>query len=134
MRTFLDEGLPIGVVLRHVRDAQRSERLSIITVEGTDYVGELLLALHAQADQHTAEPPQVGPIPEDDEIPVEPLRAREVEMLQLLAEGRSNQEIADRLVVSAGTVRWYLKNIYAKLDVHSRTQAIARARAIGVIA
>ncbi len=68
-----------------------------------------------------------------DELLLEPLRAREMEVLSLVAAGYSNQDIAERLIVSIGTVRWHLKNIYSKLDVHSRTQAVARARATGLI-
>ena len=57
----------------------------------------------------------------------EPLTERELEILQLMVEGLTNQEILDRLVLSESTVRWYLKQIYSKLDVHSRRQAIERA-------
>ena len=64
---------------------------------------------------------------------LEPLRARELEVLALVAEGQSNREIAEKLFVSVGTVRWHLKNIYSKLDVHSRTRAVARARATGLL-
>ncbi len=50
-----------------------------------------------------------------------------------MAAGYSNQDIAEQLILSVGTVRWHLKNIYSKLDVHSRTQAIARVRAQGLL-
>ncbi|NDJ78486.1 MAG: LuxR family transcriptional regulator, partial [Chloroflexi bacterium] len=56
----------------------------------------------------------------------EPLTERELEVLHLLAEGLSNREIAERLVLSLGTVKVHTRNIYGKLDVGSRTQAIAR--------
>ncbi len=59
---------------------------------------------------------------------VEPLSERELIVLQLVAEGLSNQEIADRLVVTVNTVKTHIGNIFGKLDVKSRTQAIARAR------
>lgn len=70
---------------------------------------------------------------EGDGLLLEPLRAREVEVLSLVAAGYSNQRIAEQLIVSVGTVRWHLKNIYSKLDVHSRTQAVARVRATGLL-
>ncbi len=63
----------------------------------------------------------------------EPLTPRELELLQFIAAGRSNQEIADRLVITVGTVKWYLNHLYAKLDVRGRMQAVARARELGVI-
>jgi len=64
---------------------------------------------------------------------VEPLSAREVEILALVAAGLANREIADRLVVGVGTVNWHINNIYRKLGVHSRTQAVARARSLGLL-
>ena len=77
---------------------------------------------------------QPKPAPKDTHEPLlEPLRARELEVLALVAEGQSNREIAEKLFVSVGTIRWHLKNIYSKLDVHSRTRAVARARALGLI-
>ena len=72
--------------------------------------------------------------PEDAPEPLlEPLRARELEVLALVAEGQSNREIAEKLVVSVGTVPSHLNNIYSKLDVHSRTRAVAPARATGMM-
>ena len=58
----------------------------------------------------------------------DPLSERELEVLQHVARGLSNQEIADKLFLSAGTVKRHMSNIYQKLDVHSRTQALERAR------
>jgi len=57
-----------------------------------------------------------------------PLTERELEILHLLATGLTNREIAEALVLTPGTVRWYLNQIYSKLHVKSRTQAIIRAR------
>lgn len=59
---------------------------------------------------------------------VEHLTPRELEVLELIGDGLSNQAIAERLVLSHGTVRWYTQQIYGKLGVRSRTQALARAR------
>ncbi len=65
---------------------------------------------------------------------IEPLTAREVEVLQLIAAGRSNREIADELFLAVNTVRSYSQQIYSKLGVSSRTQAVARARELGLLA
>jgi LuxR family maltose regulon positive regulatory protein len=65
---------------------------------------------------------------------VEPLSPRELELLRLVAEGLSNQAIAGRLFISLRTVKWHTTNIYARLGVQSRTQAIARARELGLLA
>lgn len=64
---------------------------------------------------------------------VEPLSEREMEVLHLLGAGCSNKEIAQRLVIAVGTVKNHLKNIYGKLEVRSRIQAVNRAREIGLL-
>lgn len=64
---------------------------------------------------------------------VTPLSAREIEILRLLAEGLSNQELADRLFVSLSTVKWHTSNVYGKLGVKSRVSAVSKARALGLI-
>jgi WD40 repeat protein/serine/threonine protein kinase len=61
------------------------------------------------------------------------LTERELEVLRLLMEGLDNSQIADRLYVSPATVRWYLRQIYSKLDVHSRHQAIERAKILNLL-
>jgi DNA-binding CsgD family transcriptional regulator len=62
------------------------------------------------------------------------LTARESEVLRLIGRGLDNREIAQRLVVSLDTVRWYGKQIYSKLNVHSRTEAVIRAGELGLLA
>ena len=59
---------------------------------------------------------------------------RELEVLQLMAAGKSNQEIADQLFVSLNTVKTHLKNLFEKLDVGRRTQAVDKARKLGIVA
>ena len=63
----------------------------------------------------------------------EPLSARELEVLPLIADGLTNQEIAARLYLSLHTVKAHARNIYAKLGVSSRTQAAAKGRALGLL-
>jgi len=63
----------------------------------------------------------------------EPLSERELEVLALLAAGKSNREIARELFVALSTVKTHVKNIYGKLDVRNRTQAVSRARALGLL-
>jgi DNA-binding NarL/FixJ family response regulator len=64
---------------------------------------------------------------------IEPLSARELEVLALLAEGLSNQEIAERLVIAPGTVKNHISNILSKLNARDRTQAVLRAQEIGLL-
>ncbi len=61
------------------------------------------------------------------------LSPRELEVLRLVAAGRSNAEIAQELVVAVSTVKKHINNLYAKLDARSRTQAVARARELGLL-
>ena len=63
----------------------------------------------------------------------EPLKKREVEILRLIAEGLSNDEIAEKLYITTGTTKWYVKNIFSKLGVNKRTQAVDRARRLNII-
>jgi LuxR family maltose regulon positive regulatory protein len=64
---------------------------------------------------------------------VEPLSERERQVLHLIAAGMSNREIADDLVLAVSTVKWHINNLYGKLGVRSRTQAVARARELGLL-
>ena len=64
---------------------------------------------------------------------LDPLTARELEILRLVAGGASNQAIADHLVIGLGTVKGHLNHIFSKLAVHNRTEAVARARQLGLL-
>jgi LuxR family maltose regulon positive regulatory protein len=95
-----------------------------------DYARRLLAAFPM------IEPEQAGPsrIQAHEPELIEPLSEREREVLQLVAEGLTNREIADRLFLSLNTVKAHTRNIYGKLNVHSRTQAIARSQELGLLA
>jgi DNA-binding NarL/FixJ family response regulator len=64
----------------------------------------------------------------------DPLNERELEVLGLVADGDSNQEIARKLVVSLATIKTHINHIFGKLDAESRVQVVARARALGLLA
>jgi LuxR family maltose regulon positive regulatory protein len=86
-----------------------------------------LLAASAQGPKHQIEM-MVSPTGL-----VEPLSEREMEVLRLLAQGSTDKKIAETLVIARETVHKHLKNIYGKLEVHSRTEAIARARELSLL-
>ena len=91
-----------------------------------DYVSRLLAAFPV------AEPAQAVPSDPQSAM-IEPLSERELEVLQLIAEGLTNPEIAAKLFLTLNTVKAHTRNIYGKLDVHSRTQAIARGQGLGLL-
>jgi len=64
---------------------------------------------------------------------IEPLTEREAEVLQLLATHLTSTEIAERLHISPHTARYHIKNIYGKLGVHRRTEAVERARELELL-
>ena len=68
-----------------------------------------------------------------DQPLVEPLSERELEVLQQIARGDSNQQIAEVLVIALDTVKRHVTHIFEKLGVHNRVQAVARARALGLL-
>ncbi len=71
--------------------------------------------------------------PETQNVLAEPLSERELEVLRSIAAGHSNQTIADTLIVAVSTVKRHINNIYGKLDVQSRTQALVRARELRLL-
>ncbi len=119
VRVFVDEGRPMAELLRSALARQ------IVP----DYVSRLLASFgmpRAVGGPTLLSGAYARPI-------IEPLTGRELELLQLLAAGKSNKQIADELVVVTGTVKAHLLSIYRKLDVHNRTQAIARARELNLL-
>lgn len=118
-RIFVDEGPPMARLLY--------ETLSHgIT---PDYARRLLAAF---PDDGSKKSPGANKSASDSEW-IEPLSERELEVLQLIADGMTNRAIADRLYLTTNTVKAHTRSIYGKLDVNSRTQAVARARALGIL-
>ncbi|KQZ11457.1 LuxR family transcriptional regulator [Agromyces sp. Root1464] len=76
---------------------------------------------------------RVAKLPQEAQAPEHPLTEREVEVVRLLADGRSNREIARALYLAEGTVKNLVTSVLAKLDVRDRTQAALRARDVGIL-
>ena len=126
IRLFVDEGIPIARLLVQMRGHRGSNQC------GSFAYRERLLALLGRASPEGA-PHPVGAVAGPGVSPFgETLSERELEVLRLIVAGCSNQEIADRLVIAVSTVKWYVNAIYGKLQVASRTQAIARARELNI--
>jgi LuxR family maltose regulon positive regulatory protein len=123
IRTFVDEGPPVAELLRGVLNAQQEGQAEWSDHIPPHYIRKLL------ADLEQGETDGEQPACELPEL----LSEREQEVLRLIAAGESNRRIADALFISVGTVKTHLINIYRKLDAHSRTQAVARARDLNLL-
>ncbi|MEM7129612.1 MAG: LuxR C-terminal-related transcriptional regulator [Chloroflexota bacterium] len=110
-RIFLDKGPAMTRLLHH------------ISTQGM-HIEQIDRLLNAAGQPHLKEAPHPQ---------IQPLSQRELEILDLVAAGRSNQAIADELVVTVNTIKTHLRRIYDKLNVSSRTQAVAQARAFSLL-
>jgi LuxR family maltose regulon positive regulatory protein len=125
---FLEEGSPVAEALKRLlaqnqlKDVDSNYVEKILAAYGKDEGGKTRV-------QHRSLPPSSF----HPQLLVEPLSKRELEVLRLIGEGYSNREIAERLVVTLHTVKKHSSNIYDKLGVNSRTQAVARARRLKLL-
>jgi LuxR family maltose regulon positive regulatory protein len=113
VRAFADERAPMVRLLRRM----------LTRSPASEYVRRLLDALGEPA---TGEQPNAAPL-------IERLSEREIQVLRLIADGATNKEIADELVLTVNTVKRHISNIFGKLEVSNRTQAIARARQLNLL-
>jgi LuxR family maltose regulon positive regulatory protein len=119
VRTFVDEGVPM------------IDLLSAAAAHGQmqDYVETLRAVFEAEKNEQKSEakssPPPARPL-------LEPLSHRELEVLRLITQGLSNHEIGERLVLALDTVKGHNRKIFGKLQVQRRTEAVARARELGL--
>ena len=111
IRIFIDEGIPMAGLLSKAA----AHRIM------PDYIAKLLAAFKNKSNLSSAQPL------------IELLSQREIEVLQLIAQGLSNREISKRLFLALTTVKGHNQNIFGKLDVQSRTEAVARARELGLL-
>jgi LuxR family transcriptional regulator, maltose regulon positive regulatory protein len=118
VRLFLDAGVELAPLLRaaasHGTEPEYARRLA-----------DLLMP--------PAPAPSLPARPAGNAALLDPLTDREIEVLHLVADGLSNQDIAERLFLSVGTVKRHVHNIFGKLDVGGRVEAIARARSLGIL-
>lgn len=117
VRLFIDEGAPM------------QQLLSEAVTHGImpSYISKLLTAFEADEQKSEGKSlPQAQPL-------YEPLSQRELEVLQLIAQGLSNREISERLFLALDTVKGHNRKIFAKLHVQRRTEAVARARELGLL-
>jgi LuxR family transcriptional regulator, maltose regulon positive regulatory protein len=121
VRIYVDEGRPMARLLSEA--AARGIM--------TDYTARLLAALAAEAHE-SEDKSHLPPAPTAQPL-VESLSDRELEVLQLIAQGLSNREISERLFLAIISVKGHNRNIFRKLQVRRRTEAVARARELGLL-
>ena len=117
VRLFVGEGQPMAEMLKRMKAEGGRQKA---------YISRLLAAF--DMTEQAVQPSIVS-----QQLLVEPLSERELEVLQLVAEGLSNREIAKRLYLALPTVKGHNRNIYSKLQVNRRTEAVARARELGLL-
>jgi LuxR family maltose regulon positive regulatory protein len=125
VRIFVDEGKAMRMLIADYRFSIEKERSSSAHAQ-LGYTGKLLAAFAPPVNkQPTIKNPK-------SEM-VEPLSERELEVLRLVAQGLSNREISERLFLAVNTVKGHNQKIFDKLQVQSRTEAVARARELGLL-
>ena len=128
VRVFADEGAPMAALLRRLAEARRAGQAEAASV-AADYVAKVLAAF----GQRPAVPREEPGTRAAAAGLAEPLTPRELEVLRLLAAGRSNERITRDLTVALDTTKKHVSHILAKLGAASRTEAVARARELGLI-
>lgn len=123
VRTFVDKGIAMAELLRAVRRRAGS----------SVYVSTLLAACKVDSGRTAETRDNLTLARFESDGLIEPLTNRELEILHLLADGLSNDQIAERLFITVGTVKTHLHRIYGKLDAENRTQAVARARILHLL-
>lgn len=124
LRLFLDEGEPLRSLLA-------ASIPSIHEPVLLEYADHLLASFVRTVDRRPS--PASGINQPDQKKLIEPLSDRELDVLRLMAEGLSNPAIAKRLYLSTNTLKAHAQNIYIKLDVHNRMEAVNKARELGLL-
>jgi len=119
IRLFVDEGPPMAHLL------SQAAALGMLP----DYIEKLLAVF--KAEEYKRE--DISSLPSPAQPLIEPLSPRELEVLHLMAAGLSNQEMCERLFLALSTVKGHNRNIFGKLQVQRRTEAVARARELGLL-
>src|SRR5215203_1758506 len=130
VRVFVDEGAPMKALLLALLKARRKGGRGAKQLTSLTYVRRLLAAFESP---HRGTEPLAGAASDTIRPLPDPLTARERDVLELVADGLSNQEIAARLFIATSTVKGYIHSLLRKLEVDSRTKAISRAHEMDLL-
>jgi LuxR family maltose regulon positive regulatory protein len=125
IRSFVEEGEAMGVLLCKLREEQRKR-------EPTPYLDRVLAAFPKPRQTPASQSKRMTKQPSAQPL-LEPLSEREQQVLELLAKGATNQEIAQELMIVVDTVKRHMSHILDKLGVHNRVQAVRQARRLGLL-
>ncbi len=128
LRVFLDEGAPIATLLRELATGRRLDQLGAGAVP-REFLHRLSDAFHRQGTPILPSTSRGVVVPGM----LQPLSNREHEVLRLLAAGRPNKAIADELFITVDTVKRHVSHVFEKIGVTNRTQAVAKARDLGLL-
>jgi len=117
---FVSKGKPVADLLDEIIEVKKSDHDDAEAGFSLSYAKKILSVFK------TVAPPKIEGL-------MDPMSDRELEVLHLIAAGLSNREIAEKLFISLNTVKTHTKNINSKLNVNSRTKAVARAKEIGLL-
>ncbi|MBW2689954.1 MAG: AAA family ATPase [Deltaproteobacteria bacterium] len=133
IRSIIDMEPAIIPLLAKYRSYHQAQQNETGTSSGLDYINRLISKEKPDAGAAIAAPVSSGTSISTDVDLLDQLTKRESEVLELIALGMSNRAIAGQLVVAETTLKWHVRNLYTKLHVKSRTQAVAKARKLGLI-
>lgn len=146
MRQIFLYGLVLGVLLlfmqyfqyrlvfiQHAESVYTGLVAAVCCIAGIWAGSKIAQKWHKKPEISAVQPDASVPVPNEKALAERNITAREYEVLQLIAEGLSNQEIAERLFLSLNTVKTHTSNLFAKLDVQRRTQAIQKAKELGIL-
>jgi DNA-binding NarL/FixJ family response regulator len=132
---YIFEGLRAGArgyLLKDISSEEMAEAVRVVAKGGALIQPSITRKVLSEFARLSTPAPQATTSTSRVRLP-EPLTDRELEVLRCIAEGLSNREIAERLVITEGTVKNHVSNLIAKLDVRDRTQALLKAQELGMI-
>ncbi len=130
IRSFVDEGEVVLGLLRRLFGDENEPKDAV-----DEFGKELIKAFSAESSNPIAleAPTETRPAQDAEHTPPDSLNERERNVLRLVAIGMSNKEIARKLGMTEGTVKWYLQQVFLKMDVRRRSMAVHRARQFGIL-
>jgi len=128
-QVFIDEGKSLAPVYSRILESNRSYGRQLLTPTLSGFARDIYRAIAPEKAEPPASDRDTDAYDKSySRLMVEELNPRELEILQMISEGYSNREISQKLFLSVGTVKWHTSNIYGKMGVRNRVEAVTLAR------